>query len=109
MIYINEYTGEKYKSAAECEKAEKVYLEAKKRAEEKARLDKAKREAEAKKKAEEAEKKKEEVKIAYQKALDATDEAVKALEDYLEVVDKTGYRVMNPANHMDLLNLLLEI
>ena len=52
MIYINEYTGQKFNSAAECEKSEKAYLEEKKKAEEKARLDKAKREAEKKKREE---------------------------------------------------------
>lgn len=102
MIYINEYTGEKYKNAAECEKAEKAYLETKKKAEEKARLDKAKRETEEKAK-------REKVKKAYEVAIKSTDEAIKALEAYLDIVEKTGYKVVDNSNHMDLLNLLFEL
>ena len=102
MIFINEYTGKKYKSAEECEKSEKEYVEAQKKAEEKKRADKAKREAEAKEK-------KEQVQAAYKKAIDATDAAVKALEEYVDVVEKTGYRVNGAVNLNNLMNLLFEI
>jgi ElaB/YqjD/DUF883 family membrane-anchored ribosome-binding protein len=102
MIYINEYTGEKYRDAAECEKAEKAYVEAKKKAEEKARLDKAKREAELRAK-------KEQVSKAYNNAVTATNEAVKALENYVDIVEKTGYQVKGAIDLSDLVNLLFEL
>ncbi len=85
MIYINEYTGQKFVNAAECERSEKEFLEEKKKAEEKARLDKAKREAEKKKREEEEKAKKERVKAAYKEALEATDKATAAIEAYLNL------------------------
>ena len=63
MIYINEYTGEKFKSAEECQKSEQEFLKKKQKLEEKKRLDKAKREA-AEKAAREKERKIQQASIA---------------------------------------------
>lgn len=109
MIYINEYTGQKFTTAAECEKSEKEFIEAKKKAEEKARLDKAKREAEKKKKEEEEKAKKERVKAAYKKALEATDEATAAIENYLWVCEKEGFHVNSAFDFSPLMKLIFEM
>ncbi len=109
MLYINEYTGQKYKTAAECEKAEKEYLKkreeelkAKKEAEEKARLAKAQREAEE-------QKKKDQVKEAYKKAMKAVDEATKATEDYLDLCKKLGYHVSGSFDFSPLMKLVFDL
>ncbi len=109
MIYINEYTGQKFVNAAECEKSEKEFLEEKKKAEEKARLDKAKREAEKKKREEEEKAKKERVKAAYKEALEATDKATAAIEVYLDVCKKEGYHVNSAFDFSPLMKLIFEI
>ena len=109
MIYINEYTGARYKSAAECEKSEQIYLEEKKKVEEKARLDKAKREAERKKREEEEKAKKEQIKEAYKKAIETTNAATQAIEDYLTLCDKLGYHVDGTFDFMPLMRLIFEL
>lgn len=109
MIYINEYTGEKFVNAAECEKSEKAYLEEKKKAEEKARLDKAKREAERKKKEEEEKAKKERVKAAYKEALEATDKATAAIEAYIDMCRKEGYHVNSAFDFSPLMKFIFEV
>lgn len=109
MIYINEYTGERFASAAECDKSEKAYIEAKKKAEEKARADKAKREAEKKKREEEENAKKQRVAEAYKKALEATDKAAEAIEDYFGVCEKEGYHACANFNVDPLIKFILEM
>lgn len=109
MIYINEYTGERFASAAECDKSEKTYIEAKKKAEEKARADKAKREAEKKKREEEEKAKKQRVAEAYQKALEATDKAAEAIEAYFGVCEKEGYHACANFNVDPLIKFILEM
>jgi len=109
MIYINEYTGERFASAAECDKSEKAYIEAKKKAEEKARADKAKREAEKKKREEEERAKKQRVAEAYKKALEATDKAAEAIEAYFGVCEKEGYHVCANFNVDPLITFILEM
>lgn len=109
MIYINEYTGAKFKSAAECEKSEQAYLEEKKKAEEKARLDKVKREAERKKREEEEKAKKEQIKEAYKKAIEATDAATQAIEDYLTLCEELGYHVNGAFDFSPLMKLIFEL
>lgn len=109
MIYINEYTGQKFVNAAECEKSEKAYLEEKKKAEEKARLDKAKREAERKKKEEEEKAKKERVKAAYKEALEATDKATAAIEAYIDICRKEGYHVNSAFDFSPLMKFIFEV
>lgn len=109
MIYINEYTGERFASAAECDKSEKVYIEAKKKAEEKARADKAKREAEKKKREEEENAKKQRVAEAYKKALEATDKASEAIEAYFGVCEKEGYHAYANFNVDPLIKFIFEI
>lgn len=109
MIYINEYTGERFTSAAECDKSEKAYIEAKKKAEEKARADKAKREAEKKKREEEEKAKKQRVAEAYQKALEATDKAAEAIEAYFGVCEKEGYHACANFNVDPLIKFILEM
>ena len=109
MIYINEYTGQKFNSAAECEKSEKEFLEEKKKAEEKARLDKAKREAERKKKEEEEKAKKERVRDAYKEALEATDKAVAAIEAYINICRKEGYYADGAFDFSPLMKFIFEI
>lgn len=109
MIYINEYTGERFASAAECDKSEKAYIEAKKKAEEKARVDKAKREAEKKKREEEEKAKKQRVAEAYQKALEATDKAAEAIEAYFGVCEKEGYHACANFNVDPLIKFILEM
>lgn len=109
MIYINEYTGERFASAAECDKSEKAYIEAKKKAEEKARADKAKREAEKKKREEEEKAKKQRVAEAYQKALEATDKAAEAIEAYFGVCEKEGYHACANFNVDPLIKFILEM
>lgn len=109
MIYINEFTGERFSSAAECQKSEQEWLVAKKKAEEKARFDKAKREAEKKKKDEEEKAKKEKVKAAYKDALDATEKATAAIEAYIKVCEKEGYHVNSAFDFSPLMKLIFEI
>lgn len=109
MIYINEYTGERFASAAECDKSEKAYVEAKKKAEEKARADKAKREAEKKKREEEENAKKQRVAKAYKKALEATDKAAEAIEAYFGVCEKEGYHAYANFNVDPLIKFILEM
>lgn len=109
MIYINEYTGATFKSAAECEESEQIYLEKKKKAEEKVRLDKAKREAERKKREEEEKAKKEQIKEAYKKAIETTNVATKAIEDYLTICEKLGYHVDGNFDFMPLMRLIFEL
>lgn len=109
MIYINEYTGQKFKSQTECQKSEQEYLQkknaeekAKKAAEEKARLDKAKREAEENKK-------KEQIKEAYKKAIDAINVATEATEEYLDLCRKLGYHVSGSFDFSPLMKLVFDI
>ena len=109
MIYINEYTGERFASAAECDKSEKAYVEAKKKAEEKARADKAKREAEKKKREEEEKAKKQRVAEAYKKALEATNKAAEEIEGYFEVCEKEGYHACANFNVDPLIKFILEM
>ena len=109
MIYINEYTGERFASAAECDKSEKAYVEAKKKAEEKARADKAKREAEKKKREEEEKAKKQRVAEAYKKALEATDKAAEEIEAYFGVCEKEGYHACANFNVDPLIKFILEM
>jgi len=109
MIYINEYTGERFASAAECDKSEKAYIEAKKKAEEKARADKAKREAEKKKREEEEKAKKQRVAEAYKKALEATDKAAEEIEAYFGVCEKEGYHACANFNVDPLIKFILEM
>lgn len=109
MIYINEYTGASFTSAAECEKSEKIYIEEKRKAEEKARLDKAKREAERKKKEEEENAKKEQIKEAYKIAIEATDNATQKIEDYLTLCEKLGYHVNGAFDFSPLMKLIFEL
>ena len=109
MIYINEYTGERFASAAECDKSEKAYIEAKKKAEEKARADKAKREAEKKKREEEEKAKKQRVAEAYKKALEATNKAAEEIEAYFGVCEKEGYHACANFNIDPLITFILEI
>jgi hypothetical protein len=109
MIYINEYTGERFASAAECDKSEKAYVEAKKKAEEKARADKAKREAEKKKREEEEKAKKQRVADAYKKALEATDKAAEEIEAYFGVCEKEGYHACANFNVDPLIKFILEM
>ena len=98
MIYINEYTGQEFKSAEECEKSEQKWR--KKREEEL----KAKREAEA-----EEQKKKDQIKEAYKKAIQAVDEATKATEDYLDLCKKLGYHVSGSFDFSPLMKLIFEL
>lgn len=109
MIYINEYTGQKFNSAAECEKSEKEFLELQERAKEKARLDKAKREAEKKKKEEEEKAKKERVRDAYKEALEATDKATAAIEAYIDMCRKEGYHVNSAFDFSPLMKFIFEV
>ena len=109
MIYINEYTGERFASAAECVKSENAYVEAKKKAEEKARADKAKREAEKKKREEEEKAKKQRVAEAYKKALEATNKAAEEIEAYFEVCEKEGYHACANFNVDPLIKFILEM
>lgn len=109
MIYINEHTGEAFASAAECQKSEQIYLEEKRKAEEKARLDKAKREAERKKKEEEENAKREQIKEAYKAAIQATDNATKKIDEYLVLCDKLGYHVDGNFDINPLLRLIFEL
>jgi len=109
MIYINEYTGERFASAAECDKSEKAYVEAKKKAEEKARADKAKREAEKKKREEEEKAKKQRVAEAYKKALEATDKAAEEIEAYFGVCEKEGYHACANFNIDPLITFIFEM
>lgn len=109
MLYINEYTGQKYKTAAECEKAEKDYLKKKeeeqlekKRAEEKARLAKAQREAEE-------QKKKDQIKEAYKKAIESVDAATQATEEYLDLCKKLGYHVSGSFDFSPLMKLVFDL
>lgn len=109
MIYINEYTGQKFKSAEECEKAEKEFLKkkedeqlAKRKAEEKARLAKAQREAEE-------QKKKDQIKEAYKKAIEAVDAATDATEEYLDLCKKLGYHVSGSFDFSPLMKLIFEL
>lgn len=100
MIYINEYTGERFASAAECDKSEKAY---------KARVDKAKREAEKKKREEEEKAKKQRVAEAYKKALEATDKAAEEIEAYFGVCEKEGYHACANFNVDPLIKFILEM
>lgn len=109
MIYINEYTGERFASAAECAESENAYIEAKKKAEEKARADKAKREAEKKKREEEEKAKKQRVAEAYKKALEATDKAAEEIEAYFGVCEKEGYHACANFNVDPLIKFILEM
>ena len=109
MIYINEYTGERFASAAECDKSEKAYIEAKKKVEEKARADKAKREAEKKKREEEEKAKKQRVAEAYKKALEATDKAAEEIEAYFGVCEKEGYHACANFNVDPLIKFIFEM
>lgn len=109
MIYINEYTGQKFANAADCEKSEKKWLEDRAKAEEKARLDKAKREAEKKKKEEEEKAKKEQIKAAYKKAVEATDKATEEIENYLTLCEKLGYHVNGSFDFSPLMKLIFDL
>ena len=109
MVFVNEYTGEQFQTAAECEKSEKTYLKKKAEAEEKARLDKAKREAEKKAKEEEENKKKEQIKQAYKKAIESVDAATKATEEYLDLCKKLGYHVSGSFDFSPLMKLIFDL